>query len=84
MARHTPVLEAPAPLTPPISRCRFPELIAQIIPLRFRQHAVLHPCFERATRQVTVGLHVGEPLCLWHSLVACHRLGGHLVREPVT
>jgi hypothetical protein len=73
--------EPPAPLVPPVNRCRFPELLTQIIPYRLRQLTVLEPCFDTATRRVAVGLVVGADVCLWHSLVARERLGARLARS---
>lgn len=73
--------EPPPPLVPTVTRCKFPELVAEIIPLRLRQNAVLHPCFETATRRVSVGLVVAADVCLWHSLVARERLGARLARD---
>ncbi|GIF08720.1 hypothetical protein [Actinoplanes siamensis] len=81
MARNTLPLEPPLPVVPPVGRCRFPELLVEVVPLKLWQHQVILPCFERATRRVKVGLHVDEPVCLWHSLVVQQRLGGHLVRD---
>jgi hypothetical protein len=81
MARHTVVLEPPPPLVPPVGRCRFPELVAQVIPLKLRRHSVIGPCFETARRRVTVGLVIGADVCLWHSLVARERLGARLTRS---
>lgn len=81
MGRHTIVLEQPPPLVPPVGRCRFPELVAALIPRKQRQHSTLQPCFDRAVRRVVVGLRIDEPVCLWHSLVATQRLGAHLIRD---
>lgn len=72
--------EPPPPLTPPVTRCGFPELLAQVIPLRLRQHSPLEPCFDKATRRVTVAAALRSDVCLWHSLVARERLGAHLTR----
>lgn len=84
MATHTVVLEPPPPLIPPVGRCKFAELVAQVIPVARRRHQVLVPCFDIATRRVSVGLVVAADVCLWHSLVACHRMSGRLVRDPST
>ena len=84
MGKRTLCLEPPPVLVPPVGRCRWPELVAHVIPLRLRQHQVLHPCFERAVRQVAAGLQIVEPVCLWHSLVATQRLGAHLIRSATT
>ncbi|WP_328465460.1 hypothetical protein OHA21_43645 [Actinoplanes sp. NBC_00393] len=80
----TVALEPPLPLTPPVSRCQFPELVVEVIPLRMRQHRPIEPCFVTAIRRVTVGLATQADVCLWHSLVARERLGAHLVRDLVS